>query len=81
MKVIREIPREELSPNVLDFCDNNPAYLVEEKVMPVSKGKPRIREYGPFLKTIFKIKNLSTPTPYTFEKAISMHDSDQKIEM
>ena len=39
MKVIREIPREELSPKVLEFCGNNTAYQVKEKILPLKKGK------------------------------------------
>ena len=40
MKIVREIPREELSQEVLDFCGNNSAYLVEEKIITAKTGKP-----------------------------------------
>ena len=39
MKVIREIPHEELSPKVLEFCGNSTAYEVEEKPISLKKGK------------------------------------------
>ena len=39
MKVIREIPREELSPKVLEFCGNSTAYEVQEKPISLKKGK------------------------------------------
>ena len=39
MKIIREIPREELSPKILEFCGNSTAYEVEEKLMPQKKGE------------------------------------------
>ena len=39
MKTIREIPREEMSQKVLDFCGDNTAYEVEEKIMPSKKGE------------------------------------------
>ena len=39
MKVIREIPREELSSEVLEFCGKNTAYEVEEKIIPLKKGE------------------------------------------
>ena len=34
MKLIREIPGEELSAEVADFCGDNIAYLVKEGTMP-----------------------------------------------
>jgi hypothetical protein len=39
MNIIREIPREEMGPKILDFCGNISAYLVEEKIIPAKKGK------------------------------------------
>ena len=39
MKAIRKIPREELSEKVLDFCGENTAYEVEEKIVSSKKGE------------------------------------------
>ena len=39
MKPTRKIPREELSPKVLDFCGKNTIYKVEEKIVPPKKGE------------------------------------------
>lgn len=53
MKLIREIPRDELSPKIAKFCGNNTSYQVREEVVPQKNGKsiakrsgsPKIRFY------------------------------------
>lgn len=57
MKIIREIPREELSTKVLHFCGNVSMYLVEEKVIPKKKGKSLMKRAVQVQQYRFRILN------------------------